>query len=1067
VADVSAVADPATGVSVYQTYGGSGWDVFGGTSASAPIIAGVYAAAGTPAAGTTPNSYPYLAGGSGLNDVSGGSNGSCSPAYLCEAGKGYDGPTGLGTPDGLTAFRDRAHGEISGTVTDTAKGTPLAGVSVTAGASTAYTDARGAYKLVLPTGSYDIQADAFGHAAGSASGVELTEGGAVLKDFALTAVPTKTVSGKVTDGSGHGWPLYARITIDGVPGGPLWTDPVTGAYSVSLPKGSDYTLRVTSAYPGYLPGTRSVAVDKTAVTANIALAADPWDITAPGYAPDLTGPTETFDSTGSAPAGWTVSDAEGTNGGWKFDDPGSRGNNTGGEGSFAVVDSDHYGYGSQQDSSLVSPVYDLTGQDSPELAFRTDYRGSFGQEASVDLTTDGGASWHTVWSPPPTPADLAGPAKVEVPLGDYAGQTKVQLRFHFAGAFTFWWKIDDVFVGNHGMKTVPGGLVAGNVTDANTGNGITGADLTGIPGKDTATSPTPEDPALQDGFFWLFAAAGKAQLTASKYPYTALSKNVTVTGDTTTKAAFALKAGQLSVTPGSFDASVGWGGQTTKTLTVKNTGGAAATLKLNERAGGSAVAAAKGAPLSRVRGSGWQLSLKRAPKSAATTAIPAAPAAGDAWQAAPDLPVPSQDNAVDMNDGTLYSGFGFNGTADTSELYGYDIKAGAWNKLAPGSDTREAPTHGFINDKLYVVGGWGANENPDNKLEVYDPADNSWSTGATSPQSFAGSGSAVLDGRLYAVGGCTAQACGTASVSVYDQAADSWSRAADYPEPTAWTSCAGIQGKLYCAGGSTDDGELKSAYVYDPAADSWSALPDLPKALWGSSSTSANGLLLMSGGQSGGFVTNEGFAFDPAAGAWSALPNADQPTVRGGGAAGFYKVGGAVNSGDPLAKVELLPGYDQLDGADVTWLSESARQVTVQPGGTAKITFTLDASGIAQPGTYTAQLLFSNDTPYRVADLPVSLTVAPPASWGKITGTVSGTTGGTTAPLAGATVEVDSWAAQYTLTTDRNGGYALWLDKRNNPLTVIVAKDGYKPTVATVKVVKGVAVLTDFVLKKA
>ena len=48
VADVSAVADPNTGVAVYQTYGASGWDVYGGTSVSSPIIASVYALAGTP-----------------------------------------------------------------------------------------------------------------------------------------------------------------------------------------------------------------------------------------------------------------------------------------------------------------------------------------------------------------------------------------------------------------------------------------------------------------------------------------------------------------------------------------------------------------------------------------------------------------------------------------------------------------------------------------------------------------------------------------------------------------------------------------------------------------------------------------------------------------------------------------------------------------------------------------------------------------------------------------------------------------------------------------------------------
>ncbi|MGK4582331.1 S53 family peptidase [Kitasatospora sp. HPMI-4] len=103
VSDVSAVADPATGVAVYQTYGGSGWAVYGGTSASSPIIASVYALAGTPSTGSYPASFPY-AHTSSLNDVTTGSNGSCSPSYLCTAGVGYDGPTGLGTPNGLTAF---------------------------------------------------------------------------------------------------------------------------------------------------------------------------------------------------------------------------------------------------------------------------------------------------------------------------------------------------------------------------------------------------------------------------------------------------------------------------------------------------------------------------------------------------------------------------------------------------------------------------------------------------------------------------------------------------------------------------------------------------------------------------------------------------------------------------------------------------------------------------------------------------------------------------------------------------------------------------------------------------
>jgi hypothetical protein len=113
VADVSAVADPSTGVAVYgppppttggTTGGASVWEAFGGTSAASPLIAGIYALAGAPAPNTYPASYPW-AHPSALNDITTGANaGSCSPSQSCTAGPGYDGPTGLGTPDGVAAF---------------------------------------------------------------------------------------------------------------------------------------------------------------------------------------------------------------------------------------------------------------------------------------------------------------------------------------------------------------------------------------------------------------------------------------------------------------------------------------------------------------------------------------------------------------------------------------------------------------------------------------------------------------------------------------------------------------------------------------------------------------------------------------------------------------------------------------------------------------------------------------------------------------------------------------------------------------------------------------------------
>lgn len=108
VSDVSAVADPNTGLSVYDSYGYSGqkgWFKVGGTSLSAPLVAAVYALAGGISGQAAAIPYAHTAS---LNDVTAGSNAtstaSCGGTYLCTAVAGYDGPTGLGTPNGLGAF---------------------------------------------------------------------------------------------------------------------------------------------------------------------------------------------------------------------------------------------------------------------------------------------------------------------------------------------------------------------------------------------------------------------------------------------------------------------------------------------------------------------------------------------------------------------------------------------------------------------------------------------------------------------------------------------------------------------------------------------------------------------------------------------------------------------------------------------------------------------------------------------------------------------------------------------------------------------------------------------------
>lgn len=1075
VADVSAVSDPATGVAVYDTYQAAGWGVFGGTSVASPIIAGVYADAGSPAPGTYPNSYLYGDPGA-FNDVTTGSNGSCTPAYLCTAGTGYDGPTGLGTPQGTAAFAAGPHGVVSGTVTASTGGA-LAGAKVTVGSSSVTTAANGGYALAVPPGTYPVTVSDFGYASQTVAGVAVADGSTVTENFALAAVARAAVTGKVTDGSGKGWPLYAAVTVEGAPGGPVYTNPKTGAYSLQLPVDATYTLDVTSAYTGYQAVTQPVTVGISAVTQNISVPVDKASCSAPGYTTTVHGTSQTFD-TPSVPAGWTITNAAATVGGWEFDDPGARGNLTGGTGGFAIVDSDHLGVGNHQDSILTGPLTDLSAVADPVLSFDTYYREFPNSTASVDVSTDGGTTWTNVWQF----STIGVPGQhVSIPLPQAAGHSAVQARFHYTGTWAFYWEVDDVVLGDTTCDPVPGGLVIGQITDANTKSPLAGAVVTvaGTPPV-TATSAATADPALKGAFYWLFSPnTGAQSLSAAKARYTTATATATVPADGVVEQDFSVKAGRLAVTPSSISKTIAWAGTATATVTVKNTGTAPATLALENQNGGFTIQGIRqsAAPVQTVTGTFPETDMAIADKLAAGkngagAGKPAAsPTAGTAWQSIADYPTTIQDNLAEFSGGKLYSGFGFDGSNDLSTLYSYDPTAGTWTQLAGASDTRETPAHGFIGGKLYVAGGFGASGGPDTNTEVYDPSTNTWSQGPARPGALAGSGSAVLGGKLYVVGGCDASTCGSTSVSVLDTQSGTWSAAAAYPESTSWLGCGAVGGRIYCAGGTDGTNTSQHTYVYDPVGNAWTRLADMPTGVWASAYTAANGLLLLQDGVVGsGTLTNQGWAYDPSTDTWTPLPNANAAAYRFGGALGFYLVGGGQGTFQtPLSTASVLSGYDQGGSASAPWLSLSADSVTLAPGASTTVAVTLNAAdpSIVQPGAYTASVLLDSDTPYRLGTIPVTMTVKPPATWGKITGVVQYTDAtGTLVPIRGATVQIDTWAAHYTLHTDANGGYALWLDFRNNPLTVIAAKDGYQPQVATVKIKKGATVTVTFTLLK-
>jgi hypothetical protein len=550
-ADVSADANPNSGLAVYDTTGESGWLQVGGTSLSSPLIASTYALAGTPASGTYPSSYlyaNYLAGSSVFNDITSGSNGDCGNV-LCNAGTGWDGPTGLGTPDGVSGFTSIATGSVTGTVTDASTGQLIAGATVSIPRLQGTTGSDGSYTLSgLPAGSYQVSVSDYGYQT-QTQAVTVTAGQATTENIQLTSTPHETVSGTVTSGTGTAWPLYAQVSWSDGNGhsGTVYTTPDTGQYSLSLLENGSYTLTVTPLYPGYQPTTQTVTVATSNVTQNIAPGIDTLACDAIGYHPALShGTTETFNST-LARQGWTVTNTSlhypgyAHTPGWVFNDPGLRGNQTGSKGAFAIVDSGHDGALHYQDTHLISPQVHL-GK-NPALVFDTDLVGAPNSTATVGLSINGGKSWTTVWRNAGRAGD-PGPATVVVPLAQAVQKSNVRVRFGYLGEWSGYWEVDNVFLGSRTCTQRAGSLLVGRATDSS-GNAVNGATVASVtnPAETATTAATPGDSSINGGLYDLFVTeTGSQQYTASDTGYTSSTQSATLTAGQVSTLNFSLAA---------------------------------------------------------------------------------------------------------------------------------------------------------------------------------------------------------------------------------------------------------------------------------------------------------------------------------------------------------------------------------------------------------------------------------------------------------------------------------------------------------------------------------------------
>ncbi len=1071
----------APGVNVRSSVPGNAYASYNGTSMAAPHLGGAIALlwSAAPSLIGDVDGTRALLDGSAVDTAAGQCGGTTDDNNVFGEGR-------LDALALVEAAPTEDAGTLSGTVTDAGTGDPLADAEITVTGADEFTrststDDDGSYSMTLLAGDYTVTAAAFGYETSSAD-VTITANETTTQDFSLAAAETVTVTGSVHDGSGHGWPVYARVDVAG-PAPDTYTDPATGEYSLVLPGNASYTVEVTAQYPGYLSETREVTLGDGGAVEEYELEVDDSTCVAPGYEFNTDGVTESFDAT-TAPAGWTVVDNVGNGQVWRFDDPDGRGNLTGGEGNFAIMDSDYYGSGGTQNTSLVSPVVDMSGLTAPVVGFKQDFNNLGGEIADVDVSIDGGETWQNVLR---QNTDVRGPREDVIQLPMAAGQPDVQLRWHMYEAdYDWWWEVDDVFVGNRTCDPVRGGLVVGNVYGPRGRAGVNGATVTSLdrPEESAVTEATPDDTALDDGFYWMFSSlTGRHPFEASANQYGSQTRQVNVPADWAIQANFRLASAILTVTPTSLETTSVLGGQPkSKTFTLTNEGDAPVDVEFGEspggfemlspdgsRVGGDDIADADGAPLQEIAA---PASFTRTGGRFGTDATPKGSAAPNEapWTDIADYPATIMDNRAVNVDGVAYSVAGGNGSASSAAVWAYDPATLSWVAKANLPAPRNAMSVGAVGGQIVATGGWAA-AGPSPATWVYDPGSDTWTAAADAPVSLSASGQAVADGKLYVVGGCTTSACTPMSsdVAAYDPASDTWTQVADYPAAVAFASCGGIDGKVYCTGGNGGAAGTADSWVYDPGADAWTELPDAPVATWASQYAVANGTLVVNGGVQGAVITNRTFAYDPGAGAWSDLPNSNTARYRGAMACGAHKVGGSSGGFTATVDSETLPGFDECSAsaADVDWMSLNRTSASLAPGQSVTVRVTMDPN-VAQPGTYTAAVAITEDAPGSVGPVEVTMNVTPPASWGKLVGTVSGRTcGGDESPLAGATVQVDSWAGSWTFSTGSDGGYAYWFRAASSPLDMIVAKDGYVPRSRTVRVYRGEETRADFALVKS
>jgi len=639
----------------------------------------------------------------------------------------------------------------------------------------------------------------------------------------------------------------------------------------------------------------------------------------------------------------------------------------------------------------------------------------------VDVSTNGGASWTTVWGSM-GPEGSWYPASAD--LSSYVGgPLRVRFRFDTVDALFndyFGWMVDNVaIVTTTGAAVIPclpqpGGLVVGNVYDENTGQALTGARVANDSGR-AAIALATEDPDVDDAFYVLFSPPGDHVFTATMGGgYGPDVVVVTVVQSDTVGQDFFLPAGWLSYDPPALQVALDMGDSTTELLTLSNEGALPASFELKELDRGflPGIISIPPSDGNFPRGTA-PASIGRAP------VLPSATSGGEALalQGAPAF-------AVDIYPGENLVHF-------------YSDNPGSWTVVAPlpGNAYFAGDFIGGDFSKLYVI---------DYYLQQLHAVDTT-------------TGAVTVIGPAIPYGG------------------EAWTGMAGAPDGTMYASSTNLsRSTLYTVdlstGATTVIGQITNApCIIDIAVNAAGEMYGVDicsDVLVRIDPETGAGTVVGSLGFDANYAQGMDFEEESDVLYLAAFNNG---TFQGELRIADTNTGNTVLVG-PFpggAEVDSL-GFATGGVADVPWLSESPITGTIPAGEGQEIQVTFDASVVGQPGTYLATLKVDNDTPYAAPRIPVTMTVIAPATYGKLQGTVTGLgyCDVHPVPLEDATVRIEGQLQTFTVTTNASGYYQWWLDEANSPLTVTASFPGYQSGVATGVIIVGQQTTTvDFDLR--